>query len=61
MLSGRAPFQDSSQTDSALTVMQRIKEGEFDLSGPEWSEVSQAAKELIKGNKMLWLYNVPIS
>ena len=53
MLSGRAPFQDSSQTDSALTVMQRIKEGEFDLSGPEWSEVSQAAKELIKGNKML--------
>ncbi|GFN99037.1 ribosomal protein s6 kinase [Plakobranchus ocellatus] len=49
MLSGKAPFQDSTQTDSALTVMQRIKEGEFDLSGSEWNEVSQSAKELIKG------------
>ncbi|RUS91275.1 hypothetical protein EGW08_000987, partial [Elysia chlorotica] len=49
MLSGRAPFQDSGQADSAATVMQRIKDGEFDLSGPEWRQVSSTAKELIKG------------
>ncbi|GFR67527.1 ribosomal protein S6 kinase, partial [Elysia marginata] len=48
MLSGRAPFQDSRQADSAQVVMQRIKDGEFDLTGQEWSEVSHSAKELIK-------------
>ncbi|BFZ12288.1 hypothetical protein BsWGS_15326 [Bradybaena similaris] len=49
MLSGKAPFQDSREPASALNIMQRIKEGEFDLSAPEWAEVSVSAKQLIRG------------
>ena len=49
MLSGRAPFQAQSQEDTAENIMQRIKEGEFNLSGPEWASVSEPAKKLIKG------------
>ncbi|XP_012939135.1 ribosomal protein S6 kinase alpha-5 [Aplysia californica] len=49
MLSGRVPFQVSNDPDCALSIMQRIQDGEFDLSGSEWSEVSLAAKQLIQG------------
>lgn len=49
MLSGRAPFQDHNKEESAETIMQRIRGGEFDMSGPEWSSVSEAAKDLIQG------------
>ncbi|XP_041353534.1 ribosomal protein S6 kinase alpha-5-like [Gigantopelta aegis] len=49
MLSGRAPFQAQSQEDTAESIMQRIKGGEFDLSGREWTSVSEPAKKLIKG------------
>ncbi|CAG5134998.1 unnamed protein product, partial [Candidula unifasciata] len=49
MLSGKAPFQESGEPASALNIMQRIKEGEFDLSGPEWADVSNSAKQLIRG------------
>ncbi|CAL1530396.1 unnamed protein product [Lymnaea stagnalis] len=49
MLSGKAPFQNSNGPDTALNIMQRIKDGEFDLSGPEWTDVSAPAKQLIKG------------
>ncbi|XP_064600008.1 LOW QUALITY PROTEIN: ribosomal protein S6 kinase alpha-5-like [Liolophura sinensis] len=49
MLSGKAPFQISGKTDSATSIMQRIKGGEFEFKGQEWDAVSQSAKKLIRG------------
>ncbi|XP_059145351.1 ribosomal protein S6 kinase alpha-5-like, partial [Physella acuta] len=49
MLSGKAPFQNSNGPDNAMNIMQRIKDGLFDLSGPEWNDVSAPAKQLIQG------------
>lgn len=49
MLSGKAPFQRSSRDDSAAAIMQRIKGGEFKLSGAEWGTVSDEAKKLVQG------------
>ncbi|XP_055879568.1 ribosomal protein S6 kinase alpha-5-like isoform X3 [Biomphalaria glabrata] len=49
MLSGKAPFQNSGGPDTALNIMQRIKDGEFNMTGPEWADVSMLAKQLIQG------------
>ncbi|KAL5010745.1 hypothetical protein ScPMuIL_013050 [Solemya velum] len=49
MLSGKVPFQSTSHVDLAAAIMQKIKGGQFDLSGPEWKDVSDNAKKLIKG------------
>ncbi|RWS13648.1 ribosomal protein S6 kinase-like protein [Dinothrombium tinctorium] len=49
MLSGKAPFQSYSREASAAIIMQRIKEGEFSFSSPQWNLVSHAAKDVIRG------------
>ena len=49
MLSGKVPFQLSNDPGSAVSVMQRIQDGQFNLTGPEWAEVSPQAKQLIQG------------
>lgn len=49
MLSGKAPFQSYSQEISASMVMQRIKEGEFRMTGGSWNAISAKAKDVIKG------------
>ncbi|XP_064621307.1 ribosomal protein S6 kinase alpha-5-like isoform X2 [Lineus longissimus] len=49
MLSGKAPFQSRSREDSAASIMQRIKGGEFTFTAPAWERVSDQAKRLIKG------------
>ncbi|CAL4143131.1 unnamed protein product, partial [Meganyctiphanes norvegica] len=49
MLSGRAPFQSQSKNDTNEDIIARIKEGNFNMSGPEWVSVSSQAKKIIKG------------
>ncbi|XP_075741478.1 ribosomal protein S6 kinase alpha-5-like isoform X2 [Rhipicephalus microplus] len=49
MLSGRAPFQTPSRNASAAALMQRIREGDFSFSGPQWEPVSDQAKDVIRG------------
>ena len=49
MLSGKVPFQVSNDPKSAMNVVQRIQDGQFSLSGPEWVGVSPAAKQIIQG------------
>lgn len=48
MLSGKTPFQTYSRETSAALIMQRIKDGEFRFSGPQWKVVSPEAKEVIR-------------
>ncbi|XP_062617568.1 ribosomal protein S6 kinase alpha-5-like [Saccostrea cucullata] len=49
MLSGKVPFQTRDKSDSASSIMKRIKDGQFDFSSSEWNDVSQKAKDLIQG------------
>jgi ribosomal protein S6 kinase alpha-5 len=49
MLSGSVPFQSYSREASAAAIMQRIREGEFSFSAPQWELVSHQAKSVIKG------------
>ncbi len=49
MLSGTAPFRGSSRDYSAAIIMDRIRSGEFSLSGEAFSTVSDQAKKIIKG------------
>nr|KAG5714594.1 hypothetical protein BaRGS_007040 [Batillaria attramentaria] len=49
MLSGRAPFQDHGKEESASNIMQKIREGQVNMTGPEWQSVSDSAKDLIQG------------
>jgi len=49
MLSGRAPFQSQCKDDTNEDIIARIKEGNFNMSGPEWVSVSSQAKKIIKG------------
>jgi serine/threonine protein kinase len=49
MLSGSVPFQSYSREASAAAIMQRIREGEFSFSAPQWDLVSNQAKNVIKG------------
>lgn len=49
MLSGRAPFQSQCKDDRNEDIIVRIKEGNFNMSGPEWVSVSSQAKKIIKG------------
>ena len=49
MLSGKAPFYSKIKTDSASSIMRRIKEGDFRLEGESWRYVSSAARNLTKG------------
>lgn len=56
MLSGKVPFQIRSSGNTADALMNQITSGQFDLQGPEWTDVSKAAKELIQGNTVKSLY-----
>jgi len=49
MLSGKAPFYSRSKTDSASSIMRRIKEGDIRLEGESWRYVSSSARNLTKG------------
>lgn len=49
MLSGRVPFHSSSNRGRADAIIQKIKEGKFTFSGPEWDVVSPQAKQVISG------------
>ena len=47
MLAGHTPFMHDPD-DSAATILKRIGEGKFSLSGGNWETVSEAGKELVK-------------
>lgn len=49
MLCGKAPFHANSRDDSAASVMNRIKSGEFSFSSTAWSGVSNEAKSVVQG------------
>jgi hypothetical protein len=49
MLCGRAPFQ-TSREKTAVSVMHKIKAGNFDFDGDAWNHVSLEAKHIIQGN-----------
>ncbi|KAG2469426.1 KS6A5 kinase, partial [Polypterus senegalus] len=52
MLSGQVPFQSSQKgmtSEYASDVMHKIKEGEFSLEGEAWKNVSEEAKDLVRG------------
>ncbi|XP_007445484.1 ribosomal protein S6 kinase alpha-4-like, partial [Python bivittatus] len=52
MLSGQVPFhssQEGSAASHAADIMHKIKEGQFSLEGEAWKNVSEEAKELVRG------------
>uniref|UniRef100_A0A8C9W0T4 Ribosomal protein S6 kinase n=1 Tax=Scleropages formosus TaxID=113540 RepID=A0A8C9W0T4_SCLFO len=52
MLSGQVPFQSQEKSlthTSAEEIMRKIKQGDFSFEGEAWRNVSQQAKDLIKG------------
>lgn len=52
MLSGQVPFhssQEGSAANHAAEIMHKIKEGQFSLEGEAWKNVSEEAKELVRG------------
>jgi calcium-dependent protein kinase len=44
LLSGNAPFEGNDEKE----VMRKITKGKFSLNGPEWQDISEDAKDLIK-------------
>ena len=50
MLSGQVPFHTKSKFESAGDIMRRIREAEFSFDSHEWHGVSNAAKDLIRGD-----------
>jgi len=50
MLSGHAPFHTSQNNRSVEELTRRITDGEFSFEQKEWEDVSEVAKDLIKGN-----------
>lgn len=52
MLSGQVPFQGASGQggqSQAAEIMCKIREGRFSLDGEAWQNVSEEAKELVRG------------
>ncbi|XP_039219326.1 ribosomal protein S6 kinase alpha-4 isoform X1 [Crotalus tigris] len=52
MLSGQVPFHSSlegSAVSHAADIMHKIKEGQFSLESEAWRNVSEEAKELVRG------------
>ena len=59
MLCGHAPFY--GQSLSTEEIILRIREGRFSCEGPEWAEVSNAAKDVIEGTQLIWKHShVPL-
>jgi hypothetical protein len=54
MLIGKPPFYKMTNMDckdvTTLGMMQRIKDGNFDVNTEEWQFVSEQAKSLITGS-----------
>lgn len=50
MLSGHAPFHASCSNRSVTELTKRITNGKFSFEQKEWRDVSDSAKDLIKGN-----------
>lgn len=53
MLSGHVPFYVRSKYESASDIMKRIQNAEFSFDGPEWTGVTEDAKDLISGTRCL--------
>lgn len=54
MLSGQVPFQGASGQggqSQAAEIMRKIREGRFSLDGEAWQNVSEEAKELVRGGE----------
>lgn len=54
MLSGQVPFQGASGQggqSQAAEIMCKIREGRFSLDGEAWQNVSEEAKELVRGGE----------
>lgn len=51
MLCGHAPFY--GQSLSTEEIILRIREGRFSCEGPDWAEVSNAAKDVIEGTQLI--------
>lgn len=48
LLSGYPPFSSTSGKPISPGMKERIKAGKYNLTGPEWNRVSEAAKDLIR-------------
>lgn len=53
MLSGHAPFHASRGDRSVAELTKRITDGKFSFEQKEWKDVSDTAKDLIKGETKL--------
>lgn len=51
MLCGHAPFYDQSLCTEE--IMHKIRVGQFSCEGSEWTEVSNAAKDVIEGGNTM--------
>lgn len=49
MLCGKAPFHARSRDESVSSIMERIKEGDFNFDAPAWQGVSKEAKDVVQG------------
>lgn len=49
MLCGKAPFHARSRDESVSSIMQRIKDGDFNFDSPAWIGVSDEAKFVVQG------------
>ncbi|XP_068918407.1 ribosomal protein S6 kinase alpha-5-like isoform X3 [Tenebrio molitor] len=49
MLCGKAPFHARSRDENVSSIMERIKEGDFNFNSTAWSGVSNEAKSVVRG------------
>lgn len=49
MLCGKAPFHARSTDESVSSIMERIKDGDFNFEAPTWQGVSSEAKDVVQG------------
>lgn len=49
MLCGKAPFHARSRDESVSSIMERIKDGDFNFDSPAWIGVSHEAKYVVRG------------
>lgn len=49
MLCGKAPFHARSRDESVSSIMERIKEGDFNFNAATWLGVSDEAKDVVQG------------
>ncbi|XP_008199672.1 ribosomal protein S6 kinase alpha-5 isoform X2 [Tribolium castaneum] len=49
MLCGKAPFHARSRDENVSSIMERIKEGDFNFNSSAWTGVSNEAKSVVRG------------